>query len=153
MSFPLFFARFPITRDFPWANLLLLALALVSAIIGLRRAFDQRRGRAGKIVGSLFAILTLGVTALFVQVIFVMARQLPASQNSPKVGQKAPAFTLPDSNNKNVALSELLTPTNGHHRKAYCLSSIADIGDRPVSPSCGAYRRSPLIFRRQESSP
>jgi hypothetical protein len=35
-----FFVRFPITRDFPWANLLLLGIGVALLIVGLFRAFE-----------------------------------------------------------------------------------------------------------------
>jgi hypothetical protein len=40
-SYFLFFARFPATRDVPWANLLLFAAAGCLVTLGLRRAFGQ----------------------------------------------------------------------------------------------------------------
>jgi hypothetical protein len=113
LSYPLFFARFPVTRDFPWANLLLFALALVLAVVGVRRSFAPGRKPIAKASGILFTVFTVALIALFIQVVFYEAKKLPSSQNSPKVGQKAPAFTLPDSNNKAVALSDLLAPANG----------------------------------------
>ena len=41
------------------------------------------------------------------------ARQLPASAGAPKVGEKAPDFTLPDSQGKPVRLSGLLETGGG----------------------------------------
>jgi peroxiredoxin len=37
---------------------------------------------------------------------------VPASTGAPRVGQNAPAFTLPDQNNKPVALADLLSGSN-----------------------------------------
>ncbi len=39
--------------------------------------------------------------------------QLPPSKGAPKVGEKAPEFTLPDSSGKPVKLSELLSAPLG----------------------------------------
>jgi peroxiredoxin len=51
-----------------------------------------------------------------------MAKQLPASRGAPQVGQKAPDFTLKDTSEKPVALSELLsTPVNGSKPKGVLL--------------------------------
>ena len=46
--------------------------------------------------------------AFFVFVVTVASRQVPPSHGAPHVGQKAPDFTLLDSNGKSVTLSELL---------------------------------------------
>lgn len=123
-SYPLFFIRFPVTRDFPWANLLILAAAVVILIMGVRRAFRQPDAYRGKIFGSVLSVLSLAVIGLFCYVIFYMARQLPASAASPRVGAVAPDFTIPDSLAHPVTLSDLLAlpfRTN----------------DWPVNPSAG----------------
>ena len=39
LSYFFVFVRFPVTRDFPWANLLLFAEAAALLLIGVRRAF------------------------------------------------------------------------------------------------------------------
>ena len=108
LSYPYFFIRFPVTRDFPWANLLLLAIALALIAAGLRRAFGRSDAYRGKISGSILAVLGVFVTGFFLFVVFYMARQLPASSGSPKVGAVAPEFTIPDSLGHPVKLSALL---------------------------------------------
>ena len=37
-SYPFVFVQWPITREFPWANLILFAIALVLLFLGVRRA-------------------------------------------------------------------------------------------------------------------
>ncbi len=113
------FARYLIA---PWANLLLFAVAMVLVVVGLRRAFAPGRKRVSKISGSILAGLSVTILALFIFMAFVLGRQLPGSSNAPKVGQKAPEFTLPDANGNNLALSDLLTtPVNGHPTKGVLL--------------------------------
>jgi len=47
---------------------------------------------------------------------------LPESKGAPKVGQKAPEFTLVDTSRKPVSLAELLsTPINGNAPKGVLL--------------------------------
>jgi hypothetical protein len=121
-SYPIIFVNWEVTRDFPWANLSLFAIALVLLFVGLRRAFAPDRRRLSKIVSSVLATLSVLVLAMFVFVAFVASRWLPPSTGAPQVGQKAPEFTLTDTNNKPVALAELLSqPINGKAPKGTLL--------------------------------
>lgn len=113
-SFVFVFSRFPVTRDFPWANLLLFAVAAALLIVGLRRAFSQPSLYRGKIFGPILAVLSVAIFGLFFYSLFIAARQLPSAKASPQVGEQAPQFTLLDANAKPVTLSELLsTPLPG----------------------------------------
>ncbi len=102
-----FFAQFPITRDFPWANLLLFAAGGICLVVGLFRAFGKVQVYRGKIFGPIFATLAILMFGLFSYVLFYELREVPPSTAAPRVGQKAPDFTLPDQDGKDVALSEL----------------------------------------------
>ena len=108
-SYPLFFARYEITRDFPWASLLLLAVAVFLVATGVARAFQRPDAYRGKISGSILAVLTVLVVGFFLADIFYVTRLIPASHGAPQVGQTAPDFTLPDSKGNIVRLSSLLT--------------------------------------------
>jgi hypothetical protein len=122
LSYTIFFVNFPITRDFPWANLLLFAIAVVLLFLGVRRSFAAGRSLLSKIVGTILAVLGVVALGFFVFAMFVLARQLPASAGAPKVGQKAPDFSLVDSNGKQASLAELLsTPVNGKAPKGVLL--------------------------------
>ena len=109
LSYPLFFARYSITRDFPWVNVLLLALAVFLVATGVARAFQRPDAYRGKISGSILAVLTVLVAGFFLADIFYFTRMIPASHGAPHVGQTAPDFTLPDSKGDSVTLSSLLT--------------------------------------------
>ena len=109
LSYPLVFLRWPVTRDFPWANLPLFAVAVVLLLVGLRRAFAPDRRLRSKIVSSIVAAFSFLLVGLFVFSFFIAAKWLPASHGAPRVGQKAPDFSLVDTSGKTVALSELLT--------------------------------------------
>ena len=108
-SYP-FFAQFPITRDFPWANLLLFAIGGILLVTGLVRAFGKPQFYRGKIFGPILAVLSLAGFSLFAYGAFYLVRQLPASTSAPRVGEKAPEFTLPDQNGKQVVLADLISP-------------------------------------------
>jgi hypothetical protein len=104
-----FFARFPITRDFPWANFLLFGIGIALLLVGLFRAFGQPQVYRGKIFGSIFITIAVLVVALFSYEIFYVLRQVPASVGAPRVGQKAPDFLLLDQTGKPVGLGDLLS--------------------------------------------
>ena len=108
LSYIPLFALFPVTRDFPWANLLLFIAGGVLLSAGLIRAFRQPELYRGKILGPILATLSVAGVSLFAFGIFYQARQLPSSMAASRVGQKAPDFSLPDQNGKLVTLAELL---------------------------------------------
>jgi len=107
LSYFLFFYRFPVTRDIPWANWLLFGIALIALGVGLARAFRQSDVYRGKVSGPILAALSLAVVGMFSYIVFFQAKELPASKQAPQLGQKAPDFTLPDANGKQVTLSRL----------------------------------------------
>jgi hypothetical protein len=100
ISYFAFFARFPITRDIPWLNLLLFVIAMVLLVVGVRRS--QR-----KIGASIVGVIGIAVFAFFISYIAGLSRRLPASVMAPRVGQKAPDFSLLDSHRQKVTLSQL----------------------------------------------
>jgi hypothetical protein len=108
-----FFARFSITRDFPWANFLLFGIGVALLLVDLFRAFGRPQVYRGKIFGSIFAVIAVLVVAFFSYEIFYVLRQVPASVGAPRVGQKAPDFILLDQNGKPVGLGDLLSDTKG----------------------------------------
>lgn len=121
ISYPTVFVWFPVTRDFPWANLVLFAAAAALLLVGVRRAFaaDRPHPRRSKVAGAILATLSVAIFGLFIFTAFVMARWLPASQGAPQVGQKAPDFSLSDTNGKPVSLSDLLAaPIKGENGTA-----------------------------------
>ncbi|HEY6905755.1 MAG TPA: hypothetical protein VI216_15725 [Candidatus Acidoferrales bacterium] len=108
-SYPLFFARFPATRDIPWANLAILALALILLGLGIARAFRRPDAYRGKIFGSILGVVAVALAVFFCYGVFYGTRETNASHGAPQVGQVAPDFTLPDSQGNLVTLSSLLT--------------------------------------------
>ena len=111
LSYPLLFVRFPVTRDFPWANLLLFVAAVAFMLFGLRRAFasDRAHPLRSRISGGILAALSLAILGGFVFTVFIWARLMPAAHGAPQVGQQAPDFTLTDTNGRSVSLAELLS--------------------------------------------
>jgi hypothetical protein len=116
VSYPFLLVNWSFTRDFGWPSLLLFGIAAVLLFIGIRRAFapdrtHPTRSRIAAAVATLFSVMAIGI---FVFAFFIAARWIPASVNAPHIGQKAPDFTLPDTNGRMVSLAELLsTPISG----------------------------------------
>jgi hypothetical protein len=109
VSYPFVFVNWPITRDFPWANLLLFGIAVALLLMGLRRGFARERPRRSKVAGVIVTSLSLLIFGFFIFSTLIMSRWMPAALGAPQVGQKAPDFSLADTNGKTVTLSELLS--------------------------------------------
>jgi hypothetical protein len=105
-----FFAELPMTRDFPWANLLLFGVGATLLLAGLFRAFGRPQVYRGRVFGSIFTVLSFLLFAFFAYEIFYVLRQVPSSAQAPRVGEKAAEFSLPDQNGTSVALVDLLSP-------------------------------------------
>src|SRR6266481_6405953 len=66
LSYIPFFVLFPVTRDFPWANLLLFVVGGVLLARGLKHAFGRSEIYRGKIAGPILTALSLIGVSLFV---------------------------------------------------------------------------------------
>lgn len=122
LSFPLFFVLFPATRDFPWANLVLIAISMVVLFLGVKRAFKPDRSKLSKVLAGILATLSLAAICLFLFSAFILSKQLPESRGAPQVGQKAADFSLADTSGRQVSLAELLsTPIKGKQPKGVLL--------------------------------
>lgn len=116
LAFPayfVYFIRFQSTREIPWPNFLLSAIALFMLGLGLRRAYKRPLEYRGKIAGPILASLGVLLIGYFFVSIYVGARSMPASVNAPQLGQRVPDFTLPDSEGQPVTLSTLLNQPFG----------------------------------------
>lgn len=76
---------------------------VLSALLGNAKLYR------GKIAGPILATLSLLIFGFFAYEIFYVMKQVPASAGAPRVGQKAPEFTLPDQTGKPIALTDLLS--------------------------------------------
>ena len=102
------FVLFPITRDFPWVNLLLFAVGGLLLVTGIVRAYGNPGRYRGKIAGPILGVLSLLLFGLFAYGLFYVARQMPPSAGAPAVGQEAPDFTLVDQDGTSVGLADIL---------------------------------------------
>ena len=112
LSYVPIFVNFPLTRDFPWVNLLMFAGGLALLGVGLARAFRKPAEYRGRIFGPALTLLSLAGIGMFCYGLFYVARDLPASAAAPRVGAKAPDFTLLDQDGKPVALADLLATSS-----------------------------------------
>jgi hypothetical protein len=123
------FVRFPMTRDVPWATLLIFCSGLALIARGLRRAWREPQLYRGRIAGTILMSLGVALFALFTFTIFYFLKQLPASGAAPRVGQEAPDFTLPDKDGNPVTLSKLFEPGAGGMGRAGAVLLIFYRGD------------------------
>ena len=94
------FVNWPLTRDVPWVNLILLAVALAASIAGLVRS--RRR-----VLASGGLVLTLFLGGFFVWYCYVFSYAIPGAELALDVGDPVPAIVLRDDRGQDVALSSL----------------------------------------------
>jgi uncharacterized membrane protein len=100
LSYFALFANWAITRDVPWVNLILLALALGASAVGLVRS--RRRVLAA---GGL--ALTLALGGFFLWYCYVFSYDIPSAELALDVGAPVPAIALKDDRGQDVELEAL----------------------------------------------
>ena len=115
------FARWPMTRDVPWVNLLLFVAGLIVLFVGWRRPYTAPEVYRGKMSGAILGVLSVATLSFFCLATFYFSKKLPAATQTIRVGQKAPDFTLTDSRGATVTLASLLAPTTGAATKGVVL--------------------------------
>src|SRR6516165_6899663 len=140
-----FFAKYPITRDVPWASWMMFTVAGWLLWTGVRRAFASSGVYRGKIAGPILAVLSLGAAVFFGYATLYASRQLPAAAGAPRVGEKAPELR-----SQTPAEIRWRCPhcspsqcrgSKGKSHEGCSWFSTGDIGDRSATPSCGVFRR------------
>ena len=81
----------------------------MAALGGSRQGFRNSGVYRGKVAGPILAVLSLGTAVFFGYATLFASRQLPEAVSAPRVGEKAPEFTLADTRGKMVAMSTLLS--------------------------------------------
>jgi hypothetical protein len=103
-----YFLNPPFQAALPWINLLVPIVGFAIVVFGLWRAYARPEVYGGKVLGPVFAIICV-ILAGGSTFGFFHARDIPPSAGAPRVGQKAPDFTLADSEGQRVSLSQLLS--------------------------------------------
>ena len=94
------FVNWPLTRDVPWVNFGLLAIALAASVAGLMRS--RRR-----VLASGGLVLTLFLGGFFVWYCYVVSYAIPGAELALDVGAPVPAIVLVDDHGQDVELSAL----------------------------------------------
>ncbi len=107
------FALYASTRDVPWANYLMFIAGAFLLLVGLRRAFGQPEQYRGKVIGTVFGVLSVLLVGFFCYGIFYAAKGVPSASAAVHTGQTAPDFSLVSADGKQVVLSDLLKTNHG----------------------------------------
>lgn len=109
LAFLVYALLFSINRNVFWLSLALFGVAAAFLTGGLQRAFRQPESYRGKIAGPIVTVLSVVILGAFSYGSYEVVKHFPSAENAPRVGQKAPDFTLVDSGGSPVSLAGLLT--------------------------------------------
>jgi len=97
------------TRAAFWPALLLFMAAAVLLFSGWKRRSREPELYRGKIAGYVLTTLSALILGLFGFVAYQVSRTFPDAKNAPRIGQRAPEFSLVDANGNNFTLAQLLS--------------------------------------------
>ena len=120
INVPAVFVAIPGQHAAVWLTIVIPIVALLLVILGLARSFRRPAIYRGKVIGSILTVVAVLILAGSVFGL-VFSRRIPAANQAPQIGQKAPDFTLSDSHGQQVSLAELLKPANAPQPKAVLL--------------------------------
>jgi hypothetical protein len=104
LSYYAFFARYPMFRDHPWANLLILAAAIALSIFGLRQAWP--RGGWRRLASVCGVLLSTGLTGMLLFYSYSLSYGLPSAELGAKLGERVPAVSLASTDGGTLDLGE-----------------------------------------------
>jgi hypothetical protein len=90
LSYFTIFSMWPLFRDFPWLNLLILAIGVGASALALPRA----RGALGRAAGRAGLLLSVSMLGLLCFYAFHLSYQLPDAGRVAGDGTKIPEITL-----------------------------------------------------------
>ena len=105
LSYFMVFAKYPLTRDFPWVNFPIMLIGLWMAWKYRWRNRKARLTRA-RIFSSLLLTGSILIVALFCFYVFSYSYQLPKSSNGLALEQQPKAFTLNDHQGNDASLAD-----------------------------------------------
>lgn len=98
LSYFFYFSMWPVFRDFPWLNLLILAASVVLAALALRRA----RSTVGRVGTGAGLALSVALTGLLCFYAFHLSYQLPDAGRVVDEGTAIPAIQLASWDGKQI---------------------------------------------------
>ncbi len=107
----LFFVAAPGQKVIPALSVALAVVGVLCAVVGVLRSFRQTQVYGGKVSSSILGVITMFL-GLFIVLGSMGMRKLPDSAAAPQPGQKAPNFTLADTNGNKVSMAQLLGKAN-----------------------------------------
>jgi hypothetical protein len=103
LSYYVYFSMWPVFRDVPWLNLLILLVATGMSLVAVRRA-STGLGRAGSVLGL---VVSAGLTGMLSFYCFYLSYQLPDANRVADDGTRLPAITLASWDGTPVDVSEV----------------------------------------------
>jgi len=104
-----YFAFFHVIRLVPLVGAALFAVAAILLVSGLKRAYEQPQLYRGKVAGRVLASLSVAVLAVFCLCAMILPKHFAKGLMAPRIGDRAPGFTLADARGNHVALAGLLS--------------------------------------------
>ena len=106
VTYFMWFARFPLLRDFPWLNLPLVILGVVLSFLGVKAVFSAKRPWSRKLAAGGGLVLSGALATLFVGYVFVLSSMLPEARQETMAMAAAPSAALTDAGGAVVDLSD-----------------------------------------------
>ena len=97
------------TRAVIWPVLLLFAVSAVLLFSGWKRRSREPELYRGKTAGYVLTSLSVLILGLFGFLVYQVAKAFPDAKNAPQIGQRAPEFSLLDTNGTKLTLAQLLS--------------------------------------------
>lgn len=102
LSYFLLFSRWATSRDFPWANLLILGVALALSISGLQRSWQ--RGTWQRVGGVVGVGLSALLSSLLIYYCFFLSYSLPDAGLSAELESDLPSLVLSAQDGSSIDL-------------------------------------------------
>lgn len=106
VTYFMWFARYPLLRDFPWLNLPLVILGVVLSFLGVRAVFGENRPWSRKLAAGAGLVLAGALATLFIGYVFVLSSMLPDARDETMAMATAPTASLTDAGGAVVDLSD-----------------------------------------------